>query len=162
MNQENLLVIANGFDKSRRVYMIGCAIPTPDVPLQLLVPTPKPNRTDMLGIACHFQTGVVSAGAPPLHVMVHVLVLSKQCARGIDDYDKLVVHAATNALNLLYLEKHPVIPTEFLSMMCDEAVGSAVHMMREQMQREMMLSQMSQGGAPGLVTPKPGLVIPGQ
>lgn len=162
MNRLNLLVIANGFDSSKRVYSIGKPLPTPDVPLQLMVETGKGKRTDMLGIACHFQTGILATNKEPLHVVMYVLLLSKQFANGIDKYGELVLNAALSALGLIHVEEHPDIPASFMAAMREEAVGSAVHTMREQMMQEQMMQQAQQGGTPGGVVAPKGLVIPGR
>lgn len=162
MNTLNLLVIANGFDGSKRVYTIGKPIPTPDVPLQLMVETGKGKRTDMLGMSCHFQTGILAVGKEPLHVTMYVLLLSKQFANGIEKYSELVLNAAINALGLTFIEEHPSIPASFMAAMREEAIASAVHIMQEQMVQEQMMQQARQGGQPGIVTPSNRLVVPGQ
>lgn len=159
----DLLAIANGFDNSKRVFKIG--VPLPESHVTGLVLVPISGRTDAVGFACHSQMIVARAGKEAVSLRMYVLLVSKQFCQPTDkDFDKAVIHAATEGLKLAFVDvstKDNIadLPPFLLENIREDAIGSAVQMMQQQM----MEAEMHRQARQKIVTPGPqGLVIPGQ
>lgn len=160
----DLLVFANGYDGTNRLYTIGASLPEAHVTGVVMVPIS--GRMDAVGFACHAQTLVAAPKKELVNLRMYVMLVSKQFAQANDkDFDKTVLNATLDALKLAFVDvagKDNItgVPTFLLETLREDAVASAVQTMREQM----MQAQMQEQARQRIVTPpKPqGLVIPGQ
>lgn len=158
----NILVFANGFDGSKRMYNIGSPLGSDDMNGILVVPTPK--RTDAVGFSCYAQAVVAVPERGVVPVRVYVILVSKNFAPEIDNFAALTLDAAMKALNITFVndteKDYDGIPMFVLKSMREDAMRAAVGMMQQQAMDAAMAQQM---GGPQLATPpSPRLVVPGQ
>lgn len=157
----NILVFANGFDGSKRMYNIGAPLGSDDMNGILAVPNPK--RTDAVGFSCYAQAVIAVPDKGVTSVRIYVILVSKNFAPEIDNFGALTLDAALNSLGLTFIDdkekNYNGIPMFILQSMREDAMRAAVGMMQQQAMDAAMAQQM---GGPQLATPPaPRLVVPG-
>lgn len=165
----NMLVFANGFDNTNRLYKIGdgVSLPSSDIAGVFVVPAGS-ARTDAVGFACHSQTVVAQADKEPVTVSMYVTLISKQFAPPDDaDFPVRVLQTALSALQLQFVDIDGAsnitgLPSFILREMRDTAIQSAIDAFRRELHQQAMMQQAANAHAQHVVTPpKPGLVVTG-